>query len=240
MRVLLLSGGYGTRLRPLTNTIPKCLVPINGKPLLELWLERLNQAHMGPFLINTHYLADHVESFIRNSLFMRQVTIVHEDKLLGTAGTLIRNLDFFQGEEGMLIHADNYCLADFGEFELFHRKRPPECVMTMMTFRTEDPTSCGIVEIDQRGVVMEFHEKVSNPPGNLANGAIYILSPEMLAEISRDLSSVKDFSMEILSHFRGRIFTYETLQPLIDVGTLPMYNLAIAIAKNNCLVKESK
>lgn len=231
MRVLLLAAGYGTRLRPLTNTTPKCLIPINGEPLLGIWLERLIQADMGPFLINTHYLAKQVESFIRKSPYQNMVTLVHEDELLGTAGTLIKNLDFFQGGEGMLIHADNYCLADLKTFKLVHHQRPSECVMTMMTFRTDAPSSCGIVEIDHHGVVVGFYEKISNPPGNLANGAIYALSPEMLLEISKEHPPVTDFSLEILPRFLGRIFTYEIDDPLIDVGTMQKYEMANKIAK---------
>ncbi|MBT6543216.1 MAG: NTP transferase domain-containing protein, partial [Rhodobacteraceae bacterium] len=112
MRALLLAAGLGTRLRPLTNTTPKCLVPIKGQPLLGIWLERLTQAGIGQFLVNTHYLAEQVEVFIQASPYRDQVTLVNELELHGTAGTLIANLDFFQGEDGLLIHADNYCLAD--------------------------------------------------------------------------------------------------------------------------------
>jgi len=226
MRTILLAGGLGTRLRPLTDTIPKCLVPIKGKPLLEIWLERLTQAGMGPFLINTHYLAEQVERFVAASPYQDQVTLVHETELRGTAGTLIENLDFFQDEDGLLIHADNYCLADFFSFEQAHLNRPHECVMTMMTFRTDNPSSCGIVELDDRGVVVGFHEKVINPPGNLANGAIYILSAELLKVMANDLRVVKDFSTEVLHRFVGRIYTYETSEVFLDVGTHKTYEKA--------------
>ena len=91
MRAILLAAGYGTRLRPLTNTIPKCLVPIKGVPLLQIWLERLTNAGIGPFLINTHYLPKEVEGFAESSRYRDQVTLVHEPELLGTAGTLIAN-----------------------------------------------------------------------------------------------------------------------------------------------------
>lgn len=64
-----------------------------------------------------------------------------------------------------MIHADNYCLADFRAFEQAHWQRPLGCIMTMMTFRTHDPSSCGIVELDERGVVVGFHEKVAEPQG---------------------------------------------------------------------------
>jgi len=226
VRALLLAAGFGTRLRPLTDTIPKCLVSIKGQPLLGIWLERLTQAGIGPFLINTHYLADQVEAYIEASPYSNQVRLVNELELHGTAGTLITNLGFFQGEDGLLIHADNYCLADFTAFQKAHSNRPPECMMTMMTFRTADPSSCGILELDERSVVIGFHEKVANPPSNLANGAVYILSPELLNRLGTDLCTVTDFSTEVLNRFVGQIYSYETSEVFLDVGTPEMYEQA--------------
>jgi mannose-1-phosphate guanylyltransferase len=226
MRAILLAAGYGTRLRPVTNTIPKCLVPIKGKPLLQIWLERLTDAGIGPFLINTHYLVRRVEDFVESSPYRHHVTLVHEPTLLGTAGTLFANLKYFDGQDGLLIHADNYCLADFRAFIRTHQQRPPECVMTMMTFRTNDPSYCGIVELDGRGVVIGFHEKITNPPGNRANGAVYILSAELLDTMGKELYAVKDFSTEVLHRFLGRIYTYETSEMFLDVGTPESYEKA--------------
>jgi mannose-1-phosphate guanylyltransferase len=228
MRAILLAAGYGSRLQPLTTKIPKCLVPIKGKPLLQIWLERLTEAGIGPFLINTHYLADHVVAFVDFHRFQDQVTLVHEPELLGTAGTLITNSGFFQGADGLLIHADNYCLADFRAFMEAHRQRPSDCVMTMMTFRSDTPSSCGIVELDERGVVVGFHEKVASPPGNLANGAVYLLSAALLGRMGEDLHTAKDFSTEVLHRFVGQIYAYETSEVFLDVGTPENYRKANA------------
>lgn len=229
MKAILLAAGFGTRLRPLTNSIPKCLVPIKNKPLLQRWLEQLNEAGIGPFLVNTHYLPEQVEAFIEYSHFRDQVTLVHESELLGTAGTLMANLDFFQGEDGMLIHADNYCQADFKAFVQSHLERPKECLMTMMTFQASNPSSCGIVELDERGVVIDFHEKVASPPGKLANGAVYILSNELLKRMSENLIGVNDFSTEVLKHLVGKIYTYETSDVFLDIGTPETYAKANTI-----------
>lgn len=224
MRALLLAGGLGTRLRPLTYTVPKCLVPIKGRPLLELWLERLSEAGISQFLINTHYLADQVKKFIDASHYRERVKLVHEQELCGTAGTLIANLDFFDECDGLLIHADNYCLADLKAFFQAHQNRPSECLMTMMTFRTDTPSECGIVELDGRGVVVGFHEKTSCPPGNLANGAVYILTPEFMLQLGKSLNATKDFSTEVIPFFVGRIYAYETTNLFMDIGTLRNYN----------------
>lgn len=229
MKALLLAAGLGTRLRPLTYTLPKCLVPIHGEPLLGIWLRRLVQARCGPFLVNTHYLAEQVERFIASSPLCAQVTVVREPSLLGTAATLIANLDFFGGEDGMLIHADNYCLADLEAFVVAHRARPPECLMSMMTFRTDTPSSCGIVTLDARNVVIRFEEKQAAPHGNLANGAVYILSADLLAQLRTCGAEVTDFSTQVLPSLMGRIFAVETTRPLIDIGTAQAYSLANAL-----------
>jgi len=223
MRAMLLAAGFGTRLRPLTDNIPKCLVPIKGRPLLDHWLNRLTQAGFGPFLINTHYLAEHVAAFIHSSVYRDQVTLVNETKLLGTAGTLIANLSYFGGKDGLLIHADNYCLADFKAFHEAHLNRPPECQMTMMIFRTSRPSDCGILELDRRGVAVGFHEKVENPPGNLANGAVYILSAELINRLESDFKKAKDFSTDVVQDLMGLIYTYETYAVFQDIGTPETY-----------------
>ena len=226
MRALLLAGGYGTRLRPLTDTIPKCLVPIKGVPLLEIWLRRLSAENIGPFLINTHHLADSVESFISVSHYRDKIKLVHEKNLLGTAGTLAANLSFFDGDDGLLIHADNYCMADLSAFQLAHSNRPKGCLLTMLTFRTQEPSSCGIVELDGNGVVTQFHEKVSNPPSDVANGAVYILSEELLEMFNNEFSTMTDFSTEVLPKLLGRIYIYRTNEAFIDIGTPANYKLA--------------
>jgi len=226
MRAILLAAGYGTRLRPLTNTISKCLVPIQGKPLLEIWLERLAQVGIGPFLINTHYLEEQVREFIKKSPYANLVKLIYEPQLLGTAGTLIQNIDFFQGEDGLLIHADNYCLADFQSFLRAHKQRPSECLITMMTFQTDSPSSCGIIKIDCRGVVTEFYEKVKLPPGNLANGAIYVLSAEFLKIMREEMNYARDFSREVLNQLKDKIYTYQTFDFFQDIGTIAAYNRA--------------
>lgn len=231
MRAILLSAGFGTRLKPMTNNIPKCLVPIKDQPLLDIWLEQLDAAGIGPFLINTHYLSGIVNKYISSSRYADSIYTIYESELLGTAGTLLKNIGFYENDDGMLIHADNYCLANFNEFISAHQRRPANCLMTMMTFKTATPSSCGIVELDENNIVVGFHEKVESPPGNLANGAIYILSAELLNLVKTEHASAKEFSTEILPHYLGRIYTYHTDKTFMDIGTPEAYALANSLSE---------
>ena len=87
-------------------------------------------------------------------------------------------------------------------------------------FETLDPQSCGIVEIDSKGVVLAFHEKVPNPPGNLANGAVYILEPSVLEWMIGLGKKQVDFSTEVIPHFLGKLFTYRNTLYHRDIGTM--------------------
>ena len=223
MRAILLAAGLGTRLQPLTISVPKCLVPINDVPLLEIWLEKLTDVGVVSILVNTHYHADKVVAYVEHSIYKNRVAVVYEPYLLGTAGTLMANLTFFEGDDGILAHADNYFLEDLQNLLVAHKMRSPRCVITMLTFRSENPSSCGIVEVDDLGVVTRFHEKVMSPPGNLANGAVYLLSAELIARLPLDWKTPKDFSADILPDLVGRIQTYETKQLFLDIGTPSTY-----------------
>ena len=89
--------------------------------------------------------------------------------------------------------------------------------MTMLTFRTKKPENCGIVKVDKNNIVKEFFEKKKIKKGNLANGAIYILSKEIYPELTK--KKYLDFSNEVIPRYINKILTYETNSYFIDIGT---------------------
>ena len=219
-RALLLAAGFGTRLRPITLKTPKCLVPIREEPLLSHWLKKLELAGCVSVLINTHYLAEQVEDFLNKwQSSTMAIQTVHEPKLLGTAGTLLANQRFFEGETGLLVHADNLMSGDVKDFLVAHHQRQASCLLTMLTFMSNTPSSCGIVEIDHHDVVQAFHEKVSNPPGNRANGALYAFEQHVFDYLGQMKPKPSDFSTEVIPKLLGRIQTWHTVDPYIDIGT---------------------
>ena len=219
MRVLLLAAGIGSRLAPITATTPKCLVKINDRPLLDYWLELLFDAGIERVLINTHYLSAQVNAHVKASRWAPRIDLVHEAELLGTGGTVLANREWFQGQPFVLAHADNLTDFDVAGLIAAHRARPAGHLMTMLGFRTDDPRSCGILELDDRQTVVAFHEKVDNPPGNLANGAVYVFEPEVVDIIAARGTPVVDLSTEIIPGFVGRILCVETNGYHRDIGT---------------------
>lgn len=223
MRALLLAAGLGSRLRPLTDTIPKCLVPIAGKPLLDYWFDMLHAAGVREILVNLHYHHEKVIEHIRRRQDKEGIETVYEKDLLGTGGTLLKNRNFFRDDPLMLVHADNLSAFDVTAFLNAHASRPAGSLITMMTFRTDIPETCGIVELDSDNRVIAFHEKVKNPPGNLANGAVYIIEPVIMDFLSSLKKEFIDFSTEVLPHYLGKIYTYENKIYHRDIGNPESY-----------------
>ncbi len=225
----------GTRLRPLTNSIPKCLVKIGGKPILQIWLENLSKAGCEEVIINTHYLSEKVEEYLEGRKFgdMKIIT-TYEPKLLGTAGTLLKNADFLLGKNCMLIHADNFTDVNLEEFLKFHKdfSIPKKRLLTMMTFTTNNPESCGIVSINNEGIVENFHEKKSTDNGNIANAAIYCFNDNLINFLISKKKNYFDFSEDVIPECINNIQTFHTNSTFIDIGTIDNLELARRKYKN--------
>jgi len=228
MRALLLAAGLGLRLLPITATTAKCMVEINGRPLLDYWLELLFDAGIERVLVNTHWLADQVEAYVKASRWADRIDLVHEAELLGTGGTILANRKWFQEKPFIVAHADNLTDFDVRGFIAAHERRPAGHAITMLGFRTDTPRSCGILELDRRGTVIAFHEKVDDPPGNLANGAVYIFEPEVVDSIAALGRPQVDLSTEIIPDYVGRILCVETAGYHRDIGTPESLRRAIA------------
>ena len=218
MRVLLLSAGYGKRMRPLTLTTPKCLIKVNNKTLLEMWLEKFSQLRVKNIIINTHHLAEKINNFVKKN-FKEKVTLVYEPKLLGTAQTILKNYEKLKNDDCIIVHSDNYCEDDLFDLIKTFNNKPKECLITMMVFKTKFPKTCGIVEKNKNNVLINFFEKVKDPPGNLANCAVYIFSKEMIDVIKEKYSKSIDISKDIIPNLIGKINIYETKNIFYDIGT---------------------
>ena len=96
----------------------------------------------------------------------------------------------------------------------------------MLTFKTETPHSCGIIEIDGQNVVQAFHEKVVEPPGNRANGALYAFERDFLDRLNQMNPIPSDFSTEVIPTMLGRIQTWHTNDAYLDIGTPETLNAA--------------
>lgn len=219
VNALLLAAGEGQRLKPLTKFWPKSLMPVHGIPLMEYWLSDLFRCGIDPIFVNTCYLAEVVEEYLARDRFKHKVHILREQNLLGTGGTILKLSDHLLDRPTIVIHADNWCGFKLDKMIAHHMsERPPHCLITMMTFETETPSTCGIVELDKNNVVQAFHEKISNPPGNTANAAVYLIEPDVIFWMKAH--GAQDFSIDVLPNFLGKISTIHNNSFHRDIGNI--------------------
>lgn len=215
MRAVLLAAGLGTRLRPLTDHTPKCLVEVGGRPLLDIWLEALGDVGVDDVLVNVHHLADQVQAHVARRAGGPRVHLVHEPELLGSAGTLVANRAFLGHDTFLAINADN--LTDFDLHELVKVHRDAGRPATLATFRTPRPSLCGIVEV-QDGLMVGFEEKPAHPRSDLANAGLYVFEPEAIDLI--DAATPADIGFHLLPHLVGRAGVVDIGRAyFMDIGT---------------------
>ncbi|WP_143871777.1 nucleotidyltransferase family protein [Catenovulum sediminis] len=222
---ILLAAGLGSRLQPLTNSVPKCLVPIAGKPLLYYWFDNLIAQGIKNIYVNTYYLADKVRLAINLYAQNSYITVVDEAELAGTAGSVKNIVSSFNlvAEDVLIAHADNLCFCDWEDFFNFHLERDRHIDVTMMAFHTDSPQTCGILELYADKRIKAFHEKVDNPPGNLANGAVYLFSEKALVSFLNCSLTKPDISLDIIPTILERIHVWENTTYLRDIGNPNAY-----------------
>lgn len=210
-------------MRPLTDKIPKCLVPINGHPLLYYWLKLFERNEIDEVLINLHHLPDRVFEFLEQYEFDLKVHTVFEQELLGSAGTIRSNFDFVCKEREFLIcYADNLTNINLAQMIGFHRSLAP--ILTLGLFHASNPARCGIAELDENHSVVNFIEKPKNPKTSLAGAGIYIASHEIWYYLPERYPS--DFGYDVLPQLVGKMKGYFIKEYFIDIGTAENYERA--------------
>lgn len=216
MRALLLAAGLGTRLFPITKSVPKCLIPIQGKSMLKRWINTLNIPNITEIVVNTHHHRQKVLSEIKTIESKVNIVEVNEKSLLGTAGTLIMNISNLDNDL-LVVHCDNFSSINIGEFLDFHRSG--KNFMSMAIFKPKDKSKCGMVEISESGHIIQFIEKPHDSDLEWANAAVYVFSKECLDEIKSNCKLAKDISLDLIPNFLGRMSSYKIDGYHIDIGT---------------------
>lgn len=223
MKAFLLAAGVGSRLRPLTDTIPKCLVPIQGVPLLAIWFELLKKHGITEVLVNAHAHRSAVAQFLRGRFPERHVTLAEEPDLLGSAGTLAANREWVGAESSFwVLYGDVLTNAHLENMFRFHQSHPSAA--TLGVYRVPDPRRCGIAVLDQAGRVERFLEKPAEPPGNLAFAGLLVGTQALLEAIPTHRPA--DLGFDVFPRLAGQMFAYPIPGFLLDVGTPETYQQA--------------
>jgi mannose-1-phosphate guanylyltransferase len=203
--------------------MPKCLVPIAGKPMLQIWFDQCGRAGITEILINLHAHADQVGEFVTRHAGDLKVTLFEEPELLGSAGTLRANRDWLgEDEEFWVLYADVLNSLDFSAMLAAHRDSG--MAATLGTYRVEDPHRRGIVTADTENKITAFIEKPEEPPGNMAFSGIMVASPAICESIPATTSP--DIGHDLLPRLIGKMNAFPIRDYLIDIGTHENYERA--------------
>lgn len=231
MKAIVLAAGIGSRLGELTKNAPKCLLPVADRPLLDYWCETLAEAGVTDVFINTHHHAAQVREFIQTKPHGLRFVEGYEETLLGSAGTLHSAKEFLSdGERFFIIYADNYVELDLSKLARFHieKNSPP---LVLVAYPTTEPTRCGILEIDQNGLVVSFEEKPAQPKSNFANSGIHVATPELFGWVPE--TKPADIGFHVLPQLVGKMYGYVTDEYIQDIGTPEAYAAVRARRERN-------
>jgi mannose-1-phosphate guanylyltransferase len=223
VKAFLLAAGVGSRLRPLTDITPKCMLEIGGRTMLDLWLDEFHRAGVDEVLVNLHHLAGIVSRHLAGRSEPPAVRTFYEPELLGSAGTLVANRGWIGGDDVFLAcNADN--LTDFDLRSLVTAHRENGAVATLAVFQSPQPSAGGVVELGADGTVVGFAEKPRRPVSDLVNAGLYAFHPSVLDELGgRDHA---DIGYDLLPRLVGRARTVLVDGYFRDIGTAEAYRRA--------------
>lgn len=220
MQAVVLAGGMGTRLRPLTYVRPKPLLPLLNKPLILHILEGM-PPEVDEVLIAATYKIEALERFLAAQRLGRRVRVVDEEEPRGTAGALANLAGSLSGDF-LVYNGDVVTDLDPAALVAFHRQR--RAVATIALHRVEDPTAYGVVELDAQGRILRFQEKPQREEAasDLANAGVYVMGEECLRAIPR--GPTVSLEREVFPALAGgALFGYPFEGLWVDAGTLPTF-----------------
>ena len=233
MRALVLAAGEGQRLRPLTDDRPKPMLPVGDRPLLEQIVCLLSRHGITEIAINLHHkpraIQDH---FADGSRFGVQIEYSYEEQLLGSAGAVKKLEHYFGDDPFVVFYGDLYTDLDLGQLVSAHESTG--ALVTMTLYEVENPTACGIVELDELGQVTRFVEKPTREEvfSRLANAGVFVVDPQVIDLIPS--GSPSDFGQHVFPQMLALgmpIHGYVIQDLLIDIGTPSNYERAQRVAR---------
>ena len=225
MQAVVLVGGRGTRLRPVTYDIPKSLVPLRNRPFMGYMLDFLRRGDLDGAVLSMGYLPDPIQAYLctQRDLDGFYVDYAVEDTALGTAGGIKNAEKYLDGDTLVVVNGDVLTGMDLTKAIEVHQASDALATITLTS--VEDPTAYGLVEVDHEMLVHRFIEKpaADEVTTNLINAGVYVLEPEVLGLIPahREVSIEREIFPELQAS--GRLRAYITSSYWRDIGTPRSY-----------------
>lgn len=233
MKAMILAAGEGQRLRPLTERLPKPMLPIGGRPLLAYLVELLRAHGVRDIAVNLHHRPAAVSAYLGDgSRFGVRVRYSWEERLLGSAGGVKRMEPFFEDEPFFVLYGDVLTDLDLTALRTFHQERGG--ALTMALHRSERLGDCGVARLGEGQRVLEFVEKPppGREPSSWASAGLYVVEPAVLRHIPE--GQPFDFGADLFPLLLERgvpLYGYVSDALVLDIGTPERYRQAQAAAE---------
>lgn len=214
--VAVLAGGLGTRLRPALKGVPKAMASINGKPFLHYLFDWLIFQGTKQVVLCTGYLGKQIKDYFGDHFGPISIAYSHEAQSLGTAGALRHCLSEIHSDIILGVNGDTYCDANLKNFLTWHQCHAFNASV-LLSYK-KDVHRFGSVETDQKGQIVQFHEKTSRPGGGYVSAGVYLFNRSII----ENMPDGKNLSMEyeVLPDLIGKgLSGYKTKSSFIDIGT---------------------
>lgn len=222
---IILAGGLGTRLREVVPGLPKPMVPINGKPFLDLILSLLNRSgSVARVIIAVGYMADKIiERYEKSSEYNFEILFSIEETLLGTGGAIKNALKYTETNNILVLNGDSYVEVDLYDFLKEHLYTNAD--MTIVLKELENANRYGSVRIDENNKITCFEEKKTGLSKGYVNAGIYLIKKTLFEGIKENV--VISLEKELLPVFiMNEVFGYIRSGKFIDIGTPETYRMA--------------
>jgi len=229
LKALILAGGFGTRLRPLSCTRPKLLFPVANKPLLDLTLKRLAENGVKEAILAVNFMADALEHVCGKSkhgirlhysrdMPLKPKTACSSQRALGTGGP-VKQAEKLLGRKKPFLVLNGDILTDVNYSEIMEQHKSNDCIAAIALHRVKSPSRYGVVKLTKKNRITRFVEKPSKKaPSNLANAGIYVFDPRIFDYIpeSRRCSIEREIFPKLAKE--GELFGHEIKGLWVDVG----------------------
>jgi NDP-sugar pyrophosphorylase family protein len=247
VKAVIIAGGLGTRLRPLTYNIPKPIVPVGNRPFILHQIELLKQHGITEIILNLHYLMDEIKAVLGDGRkYGVKLYYSLEKHPLGTAGAVKNAEEFFDDEPLLVFNGDVLTDINLTQVIAFHKKNKARATLTLT--RVEDPTAYGLIVTDKHGVVTQFIEKPSweqvanvkkHGTADTINAGIYVLDPKVFRGVPADTEY--SFERQLFPGLLAKgelVCGYVSDRYWIDIGKPEQYRQAHeAILRNEVAVR---
>jgi len=229
---MIMAAGVGTRLDPLTQKVPKPLVPVANRPIMDLILRHIKKFGITDVIANTHYLGDSIHDYFdqANDLGI-ELNYMYEDKLSGTAGGVKKCEWFFDpGETFVVVSGDALTDVDLDKLIKKHKSSGAIATMALKRIPLSDVSHFGVVIIDDNSRVVEFQEKpkISEAKSNFVNTGIYIFETEIFEYIPEN--QFYDFAKNVFPAIMASdkfLSAYVIDEYWSDIGTIGQYRMSM-------------